>query len=59
MTDREPSEAMKPAQRDPVGLREAVARAIANYSHRAYIAALHAFYERRDGPNGFLGGRGQ
>ena len=23
-----------------------------------YVEALHAFYEMRDGPSGFLGGRG-
>lgn len=27
-------------------------------SHKAYIAAIHAFYEARDGKGGFLGGRG-
>jgi hypothetical protein len=28
-------------------------------AHRTYITALHAFYLLRDGPNGFLGGKGQ
>lgn len=27
-------------------------------AHAAYIAALHAFYALRDGPRGFLGGKG-
>ena len=27
-------------------------------SHKAYVAALHAFYEARDGKGGFLGSRG-
>jgi hypothetical protein len=27
-------------------------------AHDEYIRALHAFYALRDGPNGFLGGRG-
>ena len=27
-------------------------------AHRAYIDALHAFYEARDGMGGFLGSRG-
>lgn len=27
-------------------------------AHDAYIAALHEYYSLRDGPRGFLGGRG-
>ena len=33
----------------PTALRE---------SHDVYIKGLHDFYELRDGPKGFLGGRG-